>query len=124
MGMAASRVGIYTINAPRTSVIGPYRTNPNYIDIAKNIGGNYFKIPQADWDAMSTAEKIFANKVFLDDAVERGDTFSLSVPSSSVNPISDTAEEIKYILGQPSKFGKINSGYSLSSDEMQLNPPN
>ncbi len=107
-GLAESRYGVYTINAPRTSVIGPF---PSYVELSNNIDGNYFQIPPKAWDVMTPEQRWFENRVFLDDAIDRGDTFLISGPFRAG---SYTEKEIEYLTSK---------GYARSSDGSQLNPP-
>jgi hypothetical protein len=90
------------------SVIGPY---PDYVDLARDIGANFFSVPPAEWDAMTDAERWAANQQFLDSAIGRGDVFRLATTIDNIVPGSYTAKEVQYLISQGYQLN--NSGNAL-----------
>jgi len=94
------------------SVIG--HVEDGYVKLADGLGANRFHIPDAEWNAMSRAERWAANQKFLDDAIARDDTFHLATPLDKVRPGSMFQSEINYLAEH---------GYRVSGDGGGLVPP-
>jgi hypothetical protein len=56
-------------------VLGSY---PDYVNLAEQLGANYFSVPMEQWAQMTAAEQWAANQAFIDAAVARGDSFVFS----------------------------------------------
>lgn len=100
------------IKGPRgKSVIGRYDDTPNYIDVGKRDGLNYFDLGSAG-NKMTRSQQWAANKKFLDEAIKRGDVFVLS--SEGVKVGSGFDREVYYLLDH---------GYRPNADYTLLLPP-
>ena len=113
--LLASRYGAESVSGSAaeggTSVIGHF---PQYVNVAQDLGANYFSVPTEQWNAMSEAERWAANQKFLDAAVGRGDTFRLATSLSKMREGSYLAREVQYLKG---------FGYAVSKDGTTLIPP-
>lgn len=90
------------------TVLGHY---PDYVNLAEEIGANYFSVPTAEWDAMTTAEQWAMNQEFLDAAVARGDIFRLATALEDVRAGSFFEMELNYLF---------DLGFELSEDGLWL----
>jgi hypothetical protein len=62
-------------NGSGLTVLGSY---PNYVNLAEQLGANYFSIPAEQWAQMTATEQWATNQAFLDAAIARGDSFVFS----------------------------------------------
>jgi hypothetical protein len=75
-------------------VIGRYRI---YLDVAAELGGEVFNIPQDKWNSMTPDERWALNKEFLDQAIAGNKTIRLATPPEKV-PLGSTLEkELNYL---------------------------
>lgn len=62
-------------NGSGVTVLGSY---PDYVNLAEQLGANYFNVPMEQWAQMTADEQWAANQAFIDSAVARGDSFVFS----------------------------------------------
>jgi RHS repeat-associated protein len=62
-------------NGSGITVLGSY---PAYVELAEELGANYFSVSAEQWAQMTAAEQWAANQAFLDAAIARGDSFIFS----------------------------------------------
>jgi hypothetical protein len=87
------------VDGAGTTVLGSY---PQYIELAQQLGANYFSIPAEEWAQMTAAEQWAANQAFLDAAIARGDNFLLS--NAVTDASSYLAREIQYLIDNGMSF--------------------
>jgi hypothetical protein len=96
----------YYVTAARTAVLvhncdpAPRSIghSPDYIDLAGNIGGKHFSVPDDVWNSMNPAEQWAANQRFLDRGIAEGAVFRLATPIEDMRDPSIYAKEINYML--------------------------
>ena len=82
--------------------------NPDYKNLASEIGAKRFNVPTDIWNKMSKAEQWAANRKFLDRMIQRGDEIILSNPVRKIDDVSGVfRQEIDYLVEQ---------GFQLSGD--------
>jgi RHS repeat-associated protein len=94
-GAAAASEGAAAASEGKgVTVLGHY---PAYTNMAEASGANYFNVPTAEWNAMSSSEQWSMNQKSLDDAISRGDRFQLATPLDQVRPGSFYERELEYL---------------------------
>ena len=88
--------------------------NPEYVNLANELGAQHFLIPIEEWNAMTPTEQWAANQKFLDEMIARGDEVILATKASNARPGSTYARELEYLAGK---------GYSVSADGFHLIAP-
>jgi hypothetical protein len=88
-------------DASTITVLGRY---PYYVNLAEQLGADYFQVDPAEWDAMSAEEQWAANRNFLDQAIARGDNFLLSTGLNSARSGTWFLREIRYLMYQGYTF--------------------
>jgi RHS repeat-associated protein len=84
-----------------TTVLGSY---PEYVEMGDELGANYFNVPPDEWSAMTPEEQWAANKEFLDEAIERNDTFQLTKSPDEAEEGTFFQKEIEYLRDQGYTF--------------------
>jgi hypothetical protein len=62
-------------------------------------GASYLDIGDA-WKGLTDAERLAANRHFLDTVTSRGDRILLSTPKSKIQPDTSLAWEVEYLTGE------------------------
>jgi hypothetical protein len=92
---AAAESALAAGNGSGVTVLGNY---PSYLELAQQLGANYFSVPAEQWAQMSATEQWTANQGFLDAAITRGDDFVFSTEVAS--PGSFFERELLYLQQQ------------------------
>ncbi|MDN3021615.1 polymorphic toxin-type HINT domain-containing protein [Streptomyces sp. S.PB5] len=80
--------------------------HPDYVNVAKAEGLQYFEIPPAPRELISAAEEIAANQKFLDRGIRNGDSFRLATPLEKMRGGSAYEWEVQYLLDHGYTFNK------------------
>ena len=87
------------------AVLGSY---PAYVNLAEELGANYFSVPMEEWAEMTAAEQWAANQAFLDAAIARGDSFVFATELAPAGSFYEQEllylQQMRISLGVPAAF--------------------
>jgi hypothetical protein len=92
----------------RARVIGH---TPDYVNVGKQTGMKYLEIPEAEWDALSHAQREDRLRQFLDEGMEAGEDFVIT--NNPARQGSWLEFEIKHILESGNGYGWNPQGTAL-----------